>query len=175
MALGGVVSQSLLAAGGIGGGIRGGIGGIGGIGGGLGGIGGGLGGIGGGIGVGLGGIGGIGGGGVRRGNGGGHSGGAYHDEPAVYAYQYGVSDDYSGVNFGQDEKRDGYVTSGSYRVALPDGRIQHVDYHVADAYSGYVADVTYEGVPTYGHGGSGHGHGGHGGSPLGGGRGPVQG
>jgi len=161
MALGCAVSQSLLAGGG---GIRGGRGGIGGIGGGLGGIGGGLGGIRGGI---------VGSGGVRGGISGGHSGGGYHEEPAVYAYQYGVSDDYSGANFGQEEKRDGYVTSGSYRVALPDGRIQHVDYHVADAYSGYVADVTYEGVPTYGHGVSGHGPaGGHlGGGPGG----PVRG
>merc|ERR1712055_1222066 len=73
-----------------------------------------------------------------------------YDEPAVYAYQYGVADDYSGAQFGQDEKRDGYSTSGSYRVALPDGRTQVVNYNVADAYSGYVADVSYEGVPHYG-------------------------
>ena len=171
MALGCVVSQSL------GGGIRGGRGGIGGIRGGIGGvgiggIGGGIGGIGGGIGGGISGIGrGIG-GGVRGGNGGGHSSGGYHEQPAVYAYQYGVSDDYSGANFGQDEKRDGYSTSGSYRVALPDGRIQHVNYHVADAYSGYVADVTYEGVPTYGHGGRAQGPAG---ASLGGARGPAQG
>ena len=83
---------------------------------------------------------------------GGHGGGGYHEQPAHYAYEYGVADDYSGANFGQEEKRDGYSTAGSYRVALPDGRIQHVNYHVADAYSGYVADVSYEGVPTYGHG-----------------------
>merc|ERR1712243_123441 len=73
-----------------------------------------------------------------------------YDEPAVYAYQYGVADDYSGANFDQEEKRDGYSTSGSYRVALPDGRTQVVNYHTADAYSGNVAEVTYEGVPTYG-------------------------
>merc|ERR1711887_265222 len=70
--------------------------------------------------------------------------------PAVYAYQYGVADDYSGAQFGQDEKRDGYSTTGSYRVALPDGRTQVVNYHTADAYSGNVAEVTYEGVPHYG-------------------------
>ena len=164
IAIGCALSQSLIGGGrgGIGG-IRGGIGGIGG---GIGGIGGGLGGIGG-LGGGIGGV--I--GGIGGGISGGHSGGGYHEEPAVYSYQYGVSDDYSGVNFGQDEKRDGYVTSGSYRVALPDGRIQHVAYHVADAYSGYVADVTYEGVPTYGRVRAVHAPA----SPHGGGRGPVQG
>merc|ERR1711931_93831 len=73
-----------------------------------------------------------------------------YDEPAVYAYQYGVADDYSGAQFGQNEKRDGYSTSGSYRVALPDGRTQVVSYHTADAYSGNVAEVSYEGVPHYG-------------------------
>merc|ERR1711887_413546 len=62
----------------------------------------------------------------------------------------GVADDYSGAQFGQNEKRDGYSTSGSYRVALPDGRTQVVNYHTADAYSGNVAEVTYEGVPHYG-------------------------
>merc|ERR1712106_884216 len=45
-------------------------------------------------------------------------------EPPVYAYQYGVSDDYSGASFAQNEQRDGY--------------------------SGNIQDVTYEGVPSYG-------------------------
>merc|ERR1711962_940412 len=73
-----------------------------------------------------------------------------YDDPPVYSYQYGVADDYSGANFDQNESRDGYATTGSYRVALPDGRTQVVSYHTADAYSGNVAEVTYEGVPTYG-------------------------
>merc|ERR1712045_341968 len=70
--------------------------------------------------------------------------------PPVYGYECAVNDDYSKANFGQNEKRDGYATSGSYRVALPDGRIQTVTYGTADAYSGNVAQVTYEGVPHYG-------------------------
>merc|ERR1711982_185304 len=49
-------------------------------------------------------------------------------EPPVYTYQYGVNDDYSGANFQQTESRDGYPTSGSYTVALPDGRVQTVNY-----------------------------------------------
>merc|ERR1712180_535407 len=71
-----------------------------------------------------------------------HAAPAY-DEPAQYAYQYGVSDDYSGANFNAQENRDGYATTGSYSVALPDGRTQTVTYNVADGYSGYVADVQY--------------------------------
>merc|ERR1712128_349007 len=70
-------------------------------------------------------------------------------EPALYAFQYGVSDDYSGANFAQEEQRDGYSTSGSYRVALPDGRTQVVNYRT-DGDSGNIQDVTYEGVPSYG-------------------------
>ena len=40
------------------------------------------------------------------------------------------------------------VVAGEYRVALPDGRTQIVTYH-ADHVNGYVADVKYEGHPTY--------------------------
>merc|ERR1712038_680091 len=72
-----------------------------------------------------------------------------YDEPAVYQYGYAVADDYSGANFAQNENRDGYATAGEYRVALPDGRTQIVTYSVADAYSGYVADVKYEGEAHY--------------------------
>merc|ERR1712038_1082544 len=72
---------------------------------------------------------------------------AYHepayDTPAAYAYEYG------GANFGQNEARDGYATNGGYRVALPDGRTQIVTYTVADGYSGYIADVKYEGEAHY--------------------------
>eukprot|EP00095_Tigriopus_kingsejongensis_P007911 maker-scaffold132_size323655-snap-gene-2.26 protein:Tk07911 transcript:maker-scaffold132_size323655-snap-gene-2.26-mRNA-1 annotation:"bcs-1 protein" len=81
-----------------------------------------------------------------------HGGGGYKEGPALYNYAYAVHDDYSGANFGQEEKRDGYATSGQYHVALPDGRIQTVTYSVADEYSGYVADVSYSGKATYGPG-----------------------
>merc|ERR1712158_48066 len=67
----------------------------------------------------------------------------------VYGYEYAVADDYSKATFAQNEARDGYKTSGSYRVALPDGRTQIVTYRVDDATSGYVADVAYEGVAAY--------------------------
>ena len=58
-----------------------------------------------------------------------------------------MKDDYSHSDFGHSEQRDGYKTSGSYRVALPDGRVQIVTY-TADE-NGYVADVKYEGEATY--------------------------
>ena len=84
---------------------------------------------------------------------------AYHPAPAYapveklppqpYAYEYGVADDYSKANFNAAETADAAgVVSGSYDVALPDGRTQHVKY-TADHYNGYVAEVTYEGVPVY--------------------------
>ena len=69
-------------------------------------------------------------------------------EHPAYTYKYGVADDYSGASFGQDETRDGYSTSGSYRVALPDGRIQVVTYHT-EGDSGNIAEVTYEGEAQY--------------------------
>merc|ERR1712029_465220 len=72
-----------------------------------------------------------------------------YEEPAAYSYQYGVNDDYSGANYNADESRDGYSTKGSYSVALPDGRLQTVNYNVADGYSGYIADVTYSGEARY--------------------------
>ena len=47
----------------------------------------------------------------------------------------------------QHENSDGGAVTGSYRVALPDGRTQIVDYHADNTgYGGYVADVKYEGV-----------------------------
>ena len=71
-----------------------------------------------------------------------------HEAP-VYQYGYAATDDYSGVNFSANEQRDGYSTSGEYRVNLPDCRTQIVKYNTADGYSGNVVEVTYEGTPCY--------------------------
>jgi Insect cuticle protein len=65
--------------------------------------------------------------------------------PMPYAFAYAVKDDPSYNDYGHKESSDGKVVSGSYRVLLPDGRTQIVNYKV-DGYSGYVADVVYEGV-----------------------------
>jgi len=71
----------------------------------------------------------------------------YPDAAPVYSYQYGVADDYSKAAFSQQESRDGYATSGEYRVNLPDGRVQIVTYSAGP--EGYVADVKYEGEAAY--------------------------
>merc|ERR1719382_449915 len=69
--------------------------------------------------------------------------------PQPFAYEYGVADDYSKANFKKTETQDadGNV-AGSFTIALPDGRTQTTTYH-ADHYNGFVAEVTYEGTPTY--------------------------
>merc|ERR1719264_273651 len=57
----------------------------------------------------------------------------YPDEVSPYTYQYAVADDYPNSNFNAAETDDGTgKREGSYSVALPDGRIQHVNYHVND-------------------------------------------
>merc|ERR1711935_868286 len=78
-----------------------------------------------------------------------HAEPAYPDEPSPYTYTYAVADDYSKAAFNAAETGDGAGNAaGSYSVALPNGRTQHVNYK-ADGYEGYVADVTYEGTAVY--------------------------
>ncbi|XP_037068937.1 cuticle protein 7-like [Pollicipes pollicipes] len=77
-----------------------------------------------------------------------HPGPQYEEEAEPFAYDYAVSDHYTGTNFAKKEESDGHNTQGYYSVALPDGRVQHVKY-VADNYGGYNADVTYEGEAQY--------------------------
>merc|ERR1712200_235952 len=73
----------------------------------------------------------------------------YPDEISPYTYNYAVADDYSNSNFNATESSDGAGNAeGSYSVALPDSRIQHVNYH-SDPVSGYVAEVTYDGTAAY--------------------------
>merc|ERR1711976_132108 len=70
-------------------------------------------------------------------------------DPQPYKYEYGVQDDYSKAAFAKSESQNevGAVT-GSYKVNLPDGRIQTVTY-TADPVHGYKAVVSYEGEPVY--------------------------
>jgi len=78
-----------------------------------------------------------------------HHAPAYDGPDRPYTYEYGVSDAYSGSQFNQVESKDqAGVVVGSYSVALPDGRVQHVKYN-ADPYGGYVAEVSYEGTAAY--------------------------
>eukprot|EP00096_Caligus_rogercresseyi_P016773 TRINITY_DN96_c0_g1_i2.p1 TRINITY_DN96_c0_g1~~TRINITY_DN96_c0_g1_i2.p1 ORF type:complete len:275 (+),score=34.19 TRINITY_DN96_c0_g1_i2:55-879(+) len=71
----------------------------------------------------------------------------YPDTAPAYNYRYGVNAPEYGPIFSQEENRNDYNTAGEYRVNLPDGRVQIVSYS-ADS-NGYVADVKYEGEPTY--------------------------
>ena len=70
-------------------------------------------------------------------------------EISPYTFNYAVADDYSKTNFNVAESDDGTgVREGSYNVALPDGRIQHVKYTTND-YDGFVAEITYDGQAQY--------------------------
>merc|ERR1739845_314620 len=70
-------------------------------------------------------------------------------EVSPYSFNYAVADDYSGAAFNQAESSDGTgVVEGSYSVNLPDGRIQHVNYHAND-YDGFVSEVSYDGTAAY--------------------------
>ncbi|XP_068207659.1 pro-resilin-like isoform X2 [Palaemon carinicauda] len=64
-----------------------------------------------------------------------------------YNFGYGVADSYTGNDFGHAETSDGNAVKGSYYVLLPDGRKQVVTY-TAD-YSGYNAEVAYEGTASF--------------------------
>jgi hypothetical protein len=65
--------------------------------------------------------------------------------PQPYDFSWAVNDYYN--DYSHSESSDGKVTTGSYRVVLPDGRTQIVTYR-ADSY-GYVADVKYTGEAKY--------------------------
>jgi len=68
--------------------------------------------------------------------------------PQPFEYKYGVNDDYSKTSFDKVETQDNQGrVQGSYKVNLPDGRVQIVSY-ISDE-NGYQADVTYEGEPQY--------------------------
>merc|ERR1712083_946238 len=68
--------------------------------------------------------------------------------PPIYDFAWDVLDTYSGNDFGHKESRNDKLTTGSYHVALPDGRVQTVTYTV-DGYGGYAAEVTYAGEAAY--------------------------
>ena len=59
-----------------------------------------------------------------------------------YAFSYTVKDSQSGDDFSHTQKADNGAVQGSYKVQLPDGRMQIVKYIADD--NGYRADVTYE-------------------------------
>ncbi|XP_046657054.1 cuticle protein 18.6-like [Daphnia pulicaria] len=82
---------------------------------------------------------------------------SYETQYAAQPYSFdwavkeaGSYNDYShsaDLDYSHSESSDGKVTTGTYRVVLPDGRTQIVNYR-ADSY-GYTADVKYEGDAKY--------------------------
>ncbi|XP_047479814.1 uncharacterized protein LOC125032604 [Penaeus chinensis] len=73
---------------------------------------------------------------------------SYGYAPAKKSHDFDFAVNEGGNNFGHQQSDDGYTTKGSYYVDLPDGRRQKVSYYVS-ADSGFVAEVTYEGVAHY--------------------------
>ncbi|KAK7083765.1 Structural constituent of cuticle [Halocaridina rubra] len=73
---------------------------------------------------------------------------SYKEPGMPFEFAYAVKDDYTGNDFDHAENSDGKITSGSYRVVLPDGRTQKVTFS-ADHHNGYVAQVEYEGDAQY--------------------------
>ncbi|XP_047486120.1 cuticle protein 18.6-like [Penaeus chinensis] len=71
----------------------------------------------------------------------------YKQPGMPFDFSYAVRD-YSGNNYAHAQTSDGHVTSGSYSVALPDGRTEIVEF-TADHDNGYVANVAYEGEASY--------------------------
>ena len=67
--------------------------------------------------------------------------------PMPFNFAWSVNDGPSYNYYGHQSSSNGKVVTGSYHVALPDGRTQIVSYK-ADDY-GYVADVKYEGEAKY--------------------------
>ncbi|CRL03189.1 CLUMA_CG016539, isoform A [Clunio marinus] len=61
-----------------------------------------------------------------------------------YKFSYAVKDGKSGDDFSHTQKQENGAVQGSYKVHLPDGRVQIVKY-TADDIHGYRAEVSYEG------------------------------
>ncbi|XP_018026144.1 mediator of RNA polymerase II transcription subunit 12-like [Hyalella azteca] len=61
-----------------------------------------------------------------------------------FDFAYHVEDQHSGAQYGHNSNSDGTVTTGEYRVLLPDGRTQIVTY-IADPHEGFNAKVRFEG------------------------------
>ncbi|XP_015515612.1 pro-resilin [Neodiprion lecontei] len=73
----------------------------------------------------------------------------HHHEPGMpFDFNYAVKDDSYGNDYSHNAISDGDVVRGEYRVQLPDGRLQIVQY-TADWQHGFNAQVSYEGTPRY--------------------------
>ena len=73
---------------------------------------------------------------------------AFDGQGMPYNFDWAVREPEFSNDFDHQEESDGVVTSGQYRVNLPDGRVQIVTYTV-EGDSGFQATVTYEGEAQY--------------------------
>ena len=64
-----------------------------------------------------------------------------------FNYAWAVKDEPSYNDYSHSTNSDGKLTTGSYRVVLPDGRTQIVTYKSDE--NGYIAEVKYEGEAKY--------------------------
>ncbi|XP_025835171.1 pro-resilin-like [Agrilus planipennis] len=64
-----------------------------------------------------------------------------------FDFKYSVRDDF-GNDYTHNAINDGDRTTGEYKVLLPDGRTQVIKY-IADWATGFHAQVSYEGQPSY--------------------------
>ena len=64
-----------------------------------------------------------------------------------YEFEWAVLDEKSNNDYVHQANSDGKLVTGTYRVVLPDGRTQIVNYKADE--NGYVADVKYEGEAKY--------------------------
>jgi len=68
---------------------------------------------------------------------------SYTSDVIPFTYQYSVDDEATNSHYNEAVSDDGTgVREGTYNVALPDGRTQHVTYNVDDV-EGYIAAVSY--------------------------------
>ena len=71
----------------------------------------------------------------------------FEQTPMPFNLAWAVKDEPSYNDYSHQASSDGKVTTGSYRVVLPDGRTQVVTYK--DEGYGYVANVEYIGEAKY--------------------------
>ena len=71
---------------------------------------------------------------------------SYPSHVPNYNFQWQVLDTYSGNDYGHKESREDKVTTGSYHVALPDGRVQRVTYSVDGYGRTNFLSITFLGV-----------------------------
>ena len=62
--------------------------------------------------------------------------------PMPFDFNWAVKDEPTYNDYSHKANSDGNVVTGSYRVAMADGRTQVVNYKADE--NGYVAEVTYE-------------------------------